>query len=348
MRAWRYPLNRHPQAASEFCSTTMIYADQRWIGHHGIGRFAKNVLAGLDYRPVPLKSHPAAPFDAWFLARALRGLVRNDIFFSPGYNTPLFCRAAVVFAIHDLGHLYCPENSSVAIRLYYACVMKPACRRAAKILTVSDFTRRQIIDWAEVPAEKVLNVGCGVDPLYRPGEQGPRLRVPYFLCVSNRKPHKNELRILDAFAESRVDPQIHLVFTGESTPDLLSRIASNQLSARVDFVGFVPESQLPSLYRGAQAMILPSLYEGFALPVLEAMACGTPVVTANVTAMPEVAGGAALLVDPTSVEEIARAMARIVSDSELREQCRAKGLLRAAEFSWVSTAAKVHELLKNV
>jgi glycosyltransferase involved in cell wall biosynthesis len=326
----------------------MIYADQRWIGHHGIGRFAKHVLAGLDYRPVPLKSHPAAPFDAWFLARALRGLARNDLFFSPGYNTPLFCQATVVFAIHDLGHIYCPENSSVAIRLYYASVMKRACRRAAKILTVSDFTRRQIIDWAEAPPEKVINVGCGVDPLYRPAGQDHSLRFPYLLCVSNRKPHKNELRILDAFAEAGVDPQMHLVFTGESTPDLRGRIVSNHLSARVDFLGFVPESQLPSLYRGAQAMIFSSLYEGFALPVVEAMACGTPVVTANVTAMPEIAGGAAVLVDPTSVEEIAKAMSRIVSDSVLREQCRAKGLLRAAEFSWASTAAKVHELLKNL
>lgn len=326
----------------------MIYADQRWIGHHGIGRFARHVLAGLDYHPVSLKSNPAAPFDAWFLARALRGLARDDLFFSPGYNTPLFCPAAFVFAIHDLSHIYCPENSSPVIRLYYTSVMKRACRRAAKILTVSDFTRKQIVDWAGVPSEKVINVGCGVDPSYRPGEQAYGLQFPYFLCVSNRKPHKNELRLLDAFAEARVDPQVHLVFTGEGTPDLLSRIASNQLSSRVDFVGFVQESKLPALYRGAQAMIFPSLYEGFALPVLEAMACGTPVVTANATAMPEVADGAAMLVDPRSVEQIARAMERIVSDTMLRQQCRDRGLLRAAEFSWASTVAKVRELLKTV
>jgi glycosyltransferase involved in cell wall biosynthesis len=107
----------------------------------------------------------------------------------------------------------------------------------------------------------------------------------------------------------------------------------------------VPDAQLPSLYRSAQALVFASLYEGFGLPVLEAMACGTPVVTSNTSALPEVAGGAALLVDPTSVEQIAEAMKRIVCDSTLRQQLREKGLTRAAKFSWASTADKVQELL---
>jgi glycosyltransferase involved in cell wall biosynthesis len=113
----------------------------------------------------------------------------------------------------------------------------------------------------------------------------------------------------------------------------------------VHFTGLVPEEKLPSLYRGAEALVFPSLYEGFGLPLLEAMACGTPVVTANTTALPEVAGRAALLVDPTSVEQIAEAMKRIVSDTSLRQQLREKGLARAAQFSWDSTTARVHELL---
>jgi glycosyltransferase involved in cell wall biosynthesis len=326
----------------------MIFADQRWIGNHGIGRFARHVLAGLDYRPVPLASHPAAPFDSWSLALALRGLARNDLFFSPGYNTPLLGAPSFVFTIHDLSHIYCPENSSLGIQLYYATIMKRACRRAARILTVSDFTRRQIIDWSGVPSGKVVNVGCGVECAYQPGDETYGLPFPYILCVSNRKRHKNECRVLEAFAKARLDPQIHLVFTGEGTFDLMTRITSYRLNSRVDVVGTVAESRLPALYRGANALVFPSLYEGFGLPVLEAMACGTPVVTANVSAMPEVAGDAALLVDPTSVEQIARAMERIVSDPELRQQLRHKGLMRAAEFSWESTAARVHELLESL
>ena len=323
----------------------MIYADQRWIGPHGIGRFARHVLAGLDYRPVTLASNPAAPLDSWFLARALVKLPRIDLFFSPGYNTPLFCPCPFVFTIHDLGHIYFPENRSPFIRLYYATIMKRACRRAAHILTVSEFTRCQIVDWSGVSAEKVFNVGCGVDPAYQPEGDGYGLPFPYLLCVSNRRRHKNEFRIVDAFAEAALDPRLHLVFTGEPTADLKHFIQTHHVNSRVDFVGVVPEAKLPSLYRASDALIFPSLYEGFGLPILEAMACGTPVVTANVTAMPEVAGGAALLVDPTSVEQIRGAMERVVSDNSLRLQLRKLGRARAARFSWVDSAAKVQKLL---
>ncbi len=322
----------------------MIYADQRWIGNHGIGRFARHVLGNLDYRPVSLASNPAAPLDAWRLARSIRELTRHDLFFSPGYNTPLFCEAPFVFTIHDLSHIYCPENSSPLIRLYYATVMKRACRRAARILTVSEFTRSQIVEWSGVSGEKIFNVGCGVDSTYHPGGDPYGLPFPYLLCVSNRKRHKNEFRIVEAFAKAGLHPRLHLVFTGKPSGDLKGQIETYQLSSRVDFVGVVPEAQFPSLYLSAEALIFPSLYEGFGLPVLEAMACGTPVVTANATGMAEVAGDAALLVDPTSVEQIAMAMEQIVGDTSLRRRLREKGLARAAQFSWTTTAARVLEL----
>ena len=323
----------------------MIYADQRWIGNHGIGRFTRHVLAGLDCRPIPLASDPAAPLDAWRLACALGGLTRNDLFFSPGYNSPLFCAAPFVFTIHDLSHIYCPENSSPLIRLYYGTVLKRACYRAVSILTVSEFTRMQIVDWSGVSPEKVFNVRCGVDPEYQPGDCSWGPSPSYLLCVSNRKRHKNEFRVVEAFARTGLGSWMRLVFTGEPTADLADYIARCRVSTRVDFVGVVPEQELPSLYRGAKALIFPSLYEGFGLPIVEAMACGTPVVTANTTALTEVAGDAALLVDPTSVAQIAAAIEQIVSDTSLRWELREKGLARAAQFSWASTAARVHELL---
>jgi glycosyltransferase involved in cell wall biosynthesis len=323
----------------------MIYADQRWIGNHGIGRFARHVLAGLDYAPVPLVTNPAAALDLWRLARGLRNLNSSDLFFSPGYNTPLYCPAPFIFTIHDLSHVFCPENTGPAIQLYYATIMKRACRRAAKILTVSEFTRGQIIQWAGVPAGKVFNVGCGVDSSYTPEGEVYGLPFPYLLCVSNRKPHKNEFRVVEAFAKARLDAGIHLVFTGESTLELADFIDRQRIKARANFVGMVSEEKLPALYRGAKALIFPSLYEGFGLPLLEAMACGTPVVTSNVTGMPEIAEDAALLVDPTSVEEIARAMEVIVKDTSWREQSRDRGIHRVAKFSWTTTATKVREML---
>jgi glycosyltransferase involved in cell wall biosynthesis len=325
----------------------MIYADQRWIGNHGIGRFARHVLADLEYRPVALAGHPAAPLDAWSLARALSELTRNDLFFSPGYNAPLFCTAPFVFTIHDLSHIYCPENSNLLIRLYYATVMKRACQRALSILTVSEFTRMQIVQWAGVSAEKVFNVGCGVDPSYQPTGNCYDLQFPYLLCVSNRKRHKNEFRVVEAFARADLPNEMHLVFTGSPTAGLTDCIERFQISQRVYFAGLVPEAKLPSVYRGAEALVFPSLYEGFGFPILEAMACGTPVVTANVTAMPEIAGGSALLVDPTSIEQIARAMEQIVSDTILRQQLRHKGLARSAEFSWANTTARVRGVLNG-
>jgi glycosyltransferase involved in cell wall biosynthesis len=277
----------------------------------------------------------------------LGNLTRDDLFFSPGYNTPLYCKSPFVFTIHDLSHIFCPQNSSLAIKLYYATIMKRACNRAAKILTVSEFTRRQIVDWSKVSPEKVVNVGCGVDTAYRPEGDSYGLSFPYLLCVSNRKRHKNESRLLEACAMAPVDRRVHLVFTGEPTPDLLRRIEHLQLRARIHFAGLVPESKLPALYRSASALIFPSLYEGFALPVVEAMACGTPVVTSNVSAMPEIAGDAALLVDPSSVRQIAEAIHQIVSDTSLREQLRERGLARASQFSWARTAARVQTLLAD-
>ena len=323
----------------------MIYADQRWIGNHGIGRFARKVLAGLDYRPVPLSGHPAAPLDAWRLARALGNLTANDLFFSPGYNTPLFCASPFVFTICDLCHIYCPEISSPLIRLYYATVMKRACRRATSILTISEFTRAQIVEWAGVSPDKVCNVGCGVDASFGPEGDFYGLPFPYFLSVSNRKRHKNEVRVVEAFANAGLDADMHLVFTGNPTAELADCVERHRVSPRVHFTGMVPEEKLPSLYRGAEALVFPSLYEGFGLPLLEAMACGIPVITANTTALPEVAGGAALLVDPTSVEQIAEAMERIVTDGSLRLQLRDKGIARAAQFSWTKTVSKVREAL---
>lgn len=324
----------------------MIYADQRWIGSHGIGRFARNVLPAIRYSPISLGGNPAAPLDTWRLSRALKTLTRDDLFFSPGYNAPFFCPSPFIFTIHDLSHIYCAENSSPLIWLYYATVAKSACHRAAAVLTVSEFTRSQILEWSGIPPAKVINVRCGVEASYRPDGETYGFHFPYLLCVSNRKPHKNESRLVMAFARAKVSG-MHFVFTGEPSPGIMRRIEKERVKDRVHFIGSVPETELPALYRGAEALIFPSLYEGFGLPVLEAMACGTPVVTANATAMPEVAADAALLVDPTSVEQIVHAIERIVSDEPLRLCLRRKGLERAAQFSWDQTRDRVKKVISS-
>jgi glycosyltransferase involved in cell wall biosynthesis len=163
--------------------------------------------------------------------------------------------------------------------------------------------------------------------------------------VSNRRGHKNEFRIVQAIARDGISADTRLVFTGSPTAELAECIDRHNVNSRVHFVGVVPDAKLPSLYRSAEALVFPSLYEGFGLPVLEAMACGTPVVTSNLSALPEVAGDAALLVDPTSVEEIADAIRRVLYDTALRQQLRERGLRQAAQFTWESTTGKVQNLL---
>jgi glycosyltransferase involved in cell wall biosynthesis len=223
-----------------------------------------------------------------------------------------------------------------------------ASHRASRILTVSEFSRARIIEWSGVSPEKVVNVGCGVGSEYHPQVSPYDLPFPYLLCVSNRKLHKNEFRQVDAFAKSGLSDQMKLVFTGEPTAELANCIQRNRVTESVYFAGRVPEAQLPSLYRSAEALVFASLYEGFGLPVLEAMACGTPVITSNTTALPEVAGDAAVLVDPTSVDQIAEAMGRINRDSSLRKSLRSKGLIQAKRYSWESTIARVQGILENV
>jgi glycosyltransferase involved in cell wall biosynthesis len=325
-----------------------IYCDARWLGNHGIGRFAANVFSRCpEMRALRLSGHPSAPLDSLHLAMALSTLPPDMVFFSPGYNSPLFAPMPFVFTVHDLNHIDRPENSSPAKRLYYALVLKRACRRAARVLTVSEFSRRRIVAWSKVPPEKVINVGNGVDAAYRPDAPPRATGYPYLLCVSNRQGHKNEPRLVEAFARSALPPALRLVFTGSATPELRAHIVRCGVAARVQFVGQVPEGEMPSLYRGAMALVFPSLYEGFGLPVVEAMACGTPVLTSNATALREIAGDAALLVNPESVDEIAAAIHRLASDAVLRRTLGNQGLAHASRFTWERTARKVRQVLET-
>lgn len=325
-----------------------IFADLRWIGEHGIGRFAKMLAERIPLVGLPLAGAPTDPLDALRLSFNLPPARQGGIFFSPGYNAPLFSSRPFVFCLHDLNHIDRTENSSVLKRLYYRIVLRRACHRAAYVLTVSEFSRARIIAWSGIPGDRVINVGNGVDATFCPADMPEPGAARYLLSVSNRKHHKNEMRIVEAFARAEVAADIQLLFTGNPTAELLAHIALHGVSARVAFAGRVPESDFPALYRGAMALIFPSLYEGFGLPVIEAMACGTVVLTSDTTSLPEVAGGAALLVDPLSVEQIAQGMARLCSDTDLRAALRAKGLLQAAKFTWDETARKVADVLQQI
>lgn len=323
----------------------MLYVDNRRIGDHGIGRFTRQVLIDLEYQPIELKSDPNSPLDPFRLALHLRRLRPGDLFFSPGYNPPVRCPVPFLYTLHDLNYVDRPESSSPLKRLYFAAFVKRACREAACVLTVSEFSRGRIVEWSGISPDKVVNVGSGVGPAFNLDVAPYRFRSPFILCSSNRKKHKNEFRQIEAFSKSGLAKELALVFTGDPTPELADCIRRNGVAGSVHFLGRVPDEQLPSLYRGAEAVTFVSLYEGFGLPVVEAMACGTPVLTSNTTALPEVAGDAALLANPTSVEEMSHSLARIVRDAPLRKRLREAGLKRAKELTWEKTRNSVHSLI---
>lgn len=326
--------------------TNQILYDARWIGPHGIGRFADELMRSLPaMRNYQHKRRPWHPLDAAFLGLELHRL-KPKLFFSPGYNAPIGWRKPFVFSLHDLNHLRVPENSNTLKRAYYQLVIRPACRRAAFVLTVSQYSRSEISAWAGVDAEKIVNVGNGVGAPFT--SDGPRHQpgYPYLLYVGSHKPHKNLTRLLKAYVAARIYRDVRLIMTGTLTEELSAEITAAGIAGKVAFAGVTNNEDLARLYRGAVALVFPSLYEGFGLPPLEAMACGAPVLTSNVCSLPEVVGDAGMLVDPRDVHAIADSMRAIVYNENRRRTLREQGLLRAKRFSWQETARKTSEVLR--
>lgn len=326
---------------------TGVLVDARWIAPHGIGRFAKEVIQRLPEAErisdgPPLLS-PVEPL--WLSIEVSRR--RPGVYFTPGFNPPLWSNVPVVFTIHDLIHLHFGEESSFLKHLYYRFVVRPAASSSARLLTVSEYSKQEILNWTRLPSERVDVVYNGVSEaftregsIYAPG-------YPYLLCVSNTKPHKNLERTLEGFARSGVSSEVKLLLRVSSSPRIEEHLHKLGIRDRVELIGQVTDEELAALYRGAVALLFPSLYEGFGLPVLEAMACGTPVLTSNVTALPEVVDNAGVLIDPYEVEAIAEGIRRLVEDSALREELRRRGLERAKQFSWERTAQETWRVLQE-
>ena len=316
--------------------------DARWRGHHGIARFSREVLARLPAADELTRGDPLSPLDpllvAWRLIRT-----RPSVYFSPGFNPPLFSLSPFVFTVHDLIHLDVPEESGLGKRLYYAVFVRPAARRAHRVLTVSAYSRNRIAVWAGIPQEQVVVVGAGVDARFSPDGPAHAPGSPYVLCVANRKPHRNIPRLLEAFALLS-DSDLHLVLSGDPDPDTVHHALRLGIYHRLAFAGLIPEAELPAYYRGAALVVVPSLYEGFGLPALEGLACGAPVVCSDTTSLPEVVGDAAVLVDPYDVGSIAAGMRRALKEGPL---LRERGLARAQLFSWDKTAALIQKVLQE-
>jgi glycosyltransferase involved in cell wall biosynthesis len=260
-----------------------------------------------------------------------------------------------VVTVYDLQHREMPGLFSRAERAYRRWAYEGAARRADLVLTTSEYSRERLVKIAGIPADRVVAVLMGLDTdRFRPGPMpsdatlAERLSLPerYVVYPANLWPHKNHDLLVDALAQVE-DRDLHLVLTGQDYgrgDALRERARRMGVEGRVHHLGFLAADDVPALYRGASAMIFPSLYEGFGSPPLEAMACGCPVASSTRGSLAEVIGGAALTFDPESVEEIAASIACIADDQGLRSRLREAGLARASGFTWKAAARRHCEL----
>ena len=277
-----------------------------------------------------------------------------DAFWSPHYNIPLWGRAPLVVTVHDVIHLARPEYTQSASKRWYARHMFASIRRrAAAILTVSEFTKGEFLRLVGTPRAPITVAHNGVDERWFHSESPARVpRAPYILCVASLKPHKNLVALIDAFARLRDRLPHDLLIVGPvdglRTTDtaVLGRAAA--CGDRVHLTGEVSDAALRSLVAGASALVHPSLYEGFGLPPLEAMACGCPCLVSQTTALPEVCGDAALYCNPADPTDIAARLYQLLTDERLRRDLSTRGRARAATFQWSRTAERTLEVLDHV
>jgi glycosyltransferase involved in cell wall biosynthesis len=252
--------------------------------------------------------------------------------------------------VHDMLPLLYPEEYPRQ-QYYFRYYVPMVLNHSRAVIVISESTKRDILRFYRLPPDKVHVVLSGYDSQRftpRPGDIVDG-RSSYVLYIGNVMPHKNLLRLAEAFALVARRASVNLVIRGSGraahVQSLRKRIAELGIESRVDWQPYALPDELPRLYRGARMLLLPSLYEGFGLTALEAMACGTPVVAANTSSIPEVIGDAGLLVDPRDTDSITDAILRLLTDGALRKELVARGLARAKDFSWERTARRVLEVL---
>jgi glycosyltransferase involved in cell wall biosynthesis len=304
----------------------------------GVERWARELSARLPYRtlaPPPALSHRAG--HAWEQFVLPVQSARADVLLCPANLAPVAARNVVVI-LHDAAPLRLPEAYSGLYAAWQRKLLPLIARRARTVITVSAFSRNELKELLDVDAEVVHG---GVDPRFTPEATPFAHDRPYVLCVASHTARKN-LKALVPAAQALSRDGIDLLIAGGHRPQFTAEAGLDGLT----LLGHIPDEQLPGLYAGAEAFVLPSLYEGFGLPVIEAMASGTPVVAAATTALPDTAGGAARLAEPEP-EALREALVSLLGDPAERARLRALGLERAKQFTWERTATAVDAIVRR-
>ncbi len=279
------------------------------------------------------------------------------------YTAPLISRVPTVVTLHDVSYLEHPEYFSLPRRMQLRSTVARSLRSAARVIVPSRFSYDRVLAHYAIPEERVTVIYNGVDPRFRPlrreaaaavVEERLGFSAPYILTVGDLQVRKNQVRLIHAFRDlvrSRPDLPHHLVLAGKAARgalDVQEAARQSGVHDRIHFTGFASDEDITHLYAGCDVFVFPSLYEGFGLPVLEAMASGRAVACSNTSATPEVADSAALLFDPYSVPEISRAMLDLLVHPELRGRMERLGAQRAARFSWRSAAEQTIAIYESV
>lgn len=367
-----------PLAGVGHYTRQLIHALARVDPSHHYYVVAPRPLRALTRRRVPLVEFPEPNVEPVMLgwwstmrARVERRLGRTpemrrgtdppvDVFHATNYMFPFRLRTArTVLTIYDLTLLLFPEWHPADRLAVMGRALAPSATRADRIVTPSQFTRNDVLKLLPVEPERVVVIPGGIDPIFKPqpaAEVATRLAPlglragDYLLFIGTIEPRKNLARLLQAveLAGPEIGPLVLAGGRGWNNAAIRDAIARLARDGRVRDLGYVPDDLRPALQAGARAFVYPSLYEGFGLPPLEAIACGTPVLTSNVSALPEVMGDAALYVDPEDVSELAAALTRIWRDDALRADLRARGLARARQFSWDRTARLTIDVYRSL
>jgi len=287
--------------------------------------------------------------------------IKLDLLHVPGFASPYSCPCPIIVTVHDLIGMIFPKNLGLFSRFYWSKWLPFVVKRADVILASSENTKKDIQRLLGVNPENIKVVYLGVGKHFIPKKEKEISQVKnkygisndYVLHVGAVEPRKNIERLIVAFkkAKAKVGKDIKLVIAGKKEwayEKVLSTIKKEALQNDVIFSGYIEDADLPAIYSGASVLAFPSLYEGFGLPLVEAMACGTPIVASNISSVPEIAKEAAILVDPYNEEDLSEALVSVLSDQKLKDSLTQKGHKRVSEFSWDKTAQEVLKEYQNL
>ncbi|MGB5711467.1 MAG: glycosyltransferase family 1 protein [Waterburya sp.] len=340
----------------------------------GIATYAQNIINSLDsLNPILLTAQTFASFEQYEIADNmtpaqgsighLRRLwwtqlqlpkiyqeLKADLIYSPIPEAPLYSKSRYIVMAHDIIPLRFPRRSS-PLTNYFRYVVPQVLQQAEHIICNSQATAQDLIDYYGVVANKVTPILLGYDAAnFYPREQSAGSQQPYFLYLGRQDPYKNLEGLIKAFA-TIPNQDYHLAIAGSTdprfTPLLIQQAQELGVANRVKWLNYLSYQELPVIISNAVSLVLPTFWEGFGLPVLEAMACGIPVITSNLASLPEITEDAALLVDPYNNAAITAAMIEITQDHEMRSQLSKLGIQQAQKFSWAKTGRKTREVLQQ-